>query len=723
MFIYRFAIILFIITIFISCKQEEGPYEKWNFYGGTPENIHYSTLSQIDTNNVASLKPVWTYHSKDLDSTSSQLQVNSIIINNVLYGVSPKLKLFALNAATGAQKWMFDPFSSITNSFGKPTGFAINACRGVTYYDGGKDEKKIFYTAGSLLYCIDAISGKPVKTFGTNGTVDLHNDLGKDVSQLYITSTTPGVIYHDLLIVPTRVAEDASAAPGHIRAFDVHTGKVRWIFHTIPYPGEPGYETWDDPDAYKHIGGANVWAGFTLDKRNGILYAPVGSASFDFYGGKRLGLNLYANCIVALEAESGKHIWHFQTVHHDVWDRDPPSPPALVSIQKDGRIIEAIAQTTKSGFIFLLDRFNGKPIFPIDEKPTPQNTELVGERLNPTQPFPTVFSPFVRQTLLEKDLNNLVPDSSYQDLRRRLASYKTGNMFNPPSFAGTVIFPGYDGGAEWGGPSFDPSTGLLYVNASEMPWVLTMIPVDHNKQNKVSTTTNALAGASIYQTNCVSCHGSQRQGGGNYPSIVDAGKKYNLSRFIELLDNGRRMMPAFKQLSKEDKIALSSFILNDSVLGKRTYANSNKIADPYLNLPYTTTGYNKFLTKEGYPAVMPPWGTLTAINLNNGRVEWKDTLGDYPEFKAKDIHTGTENYGGSVVTSGGLLFIAATKDQKFRAFNKRTGKLLWETNLPASGFATPSVYNLNGKEYIVIACGGGKLSTKSGDSYVAFSLP
>lgn len=711
----------FIILIILSCNTPQSPYQGWKFYGGTPDNIHYSSLTQIDTGNVSQLKPAWVYHSKDLDKSATQIQVNPIIINNILYGVSPKLKLFALDAKTGEQKWSFDPLDTNAIKINKGKNISINACRGVTYYEGGAEDKKLFYTVGSFLYCIDAIKGIKVTTFGNGGTLDLHNDLGRDVAQLYVTSTTPGIIFQDMIILGTRVAEEAAAAPGHIRAYDVHTGKLRWIFHTIPYPGEPGYETWDDPNAYLHIGGANAWSGLSLDRRKGILFAPIGSASYDFYGGKRLGQDLYANCVLALEARTGKRIWHYQTVHHDVWDRDPPTPPVVVNIKKDGNIVDAVVQVTKSGFIFLLDEDNGKPVYPVEERATPPETELEGEKLFPTQPYPLVFAPFARQTFNEQDLNKLIPDSSYQELKERFKKYKTGNMYNAPSKEGTIIFPGFDGGAEWGGPSFDPATGYLYVNANEMPWILTMVAVDKRRSMKVKTT-NGMMGKNLYLSNCMGCHGAQGQGSGNYPGIIDANKKYNYRQLLDLLNSGRRMMPAFNQLSKNEKMAIASFILSDKVLQEEQYIHEEKKSDPYFELPYTSTGYNKFLTREGYPAVMPPWGTLTAINLNNGKVVWKVTLGDYAEFKAKGMHTGTENYGGSVVTAGGVLFIAATKDGKLRAFNKRTGQLLWETDLPSPGFATPSIYQVNGKEFIVVACGGGKLGTKSGDAYIAFAL-
>lgn len=743
--------LLFVLAFFVGCHPATRESNaSWRVYGGSPANIHYSALTQIDTGNAGRLQRVWEYHTKDGDSLS-QMQVNPLIVDGVLYGVSPRLKLFALEAATGRPRWVFDPAAPVNGDTPK---IAINACRGVAYYTGSPADQRLFYGAGSFLYCIDALTGKPVAGFGDSGRIDLHNDLGRDTKDLYVAVTTPGMVYKDMIIIGDRVAEEAAAAPGHIRAYDVHTGRLRWIFHTIPYPGEVGYESWDDTVAYKHIGGANAWSGLSLDEEKGVLFAPIGSASYDFYGGKRNGNDLFANCVLALDANTGKRLWHFQTVHHDIWDRDPPTAPLPVMIKRDGKELAAVAQVTKSGFIFLLDRQTGQPLSPVEERPVPPDSALPGERLSPTQPFPVGMPVFARQSLTEADLNPLVPDTSLADVKRRLAGYRSGRLFIPPSRQGTVIFPGFDGGAEWGGPAYDPGSGLLFVNANEMPWILTM--VDAKKTNALiagkaggaglgavagkeatgkvadgrggrgahGVVTVGEAAKALYMTNCMVCHGPNRQGGGNFPALTGMSKKYTTEQFITLISGGRRMMPAFKQLSAGEKQALASFILEHSAdMGKRFVDAGAKPQDPYYQLPYMATGYNKFLTKEGYPAVAPPWGTLTAIDLNTGVIAWKDTLGDYPEFKAKGIHTGTENYGGPVVTAGGVLFIAATSDAKMRAFNKRTGRLLWEAELPAAGFATPSVYAVDGRQYVVIACGGGKLHKKSGDSYVAFALP
>ena len=717
----------FFLLLLAACRPAANDRRgAWPSYGGSPANVHYSVLTQIDTGNVGRLQKAWEYHTGDGDSMS-QIQVNALEIDGILYGVTPKLKLFALDAAKGQAKWVFDPARPVN---GDTPRIAINASRGVAYYRGGDEDQRLFYSAGSWLYCIDALTGMPIAGWGDSGRIDLHHDLGRDVRKLFVTGTTPGIVYKDLVIVGDRVDEEAAAAPGHIRAYDVHTGRLRWIFHTIPYPGEEGYNSWDDTAAYKHIGGVNSWAGFSLDEERGILFAPVGSASYDFYGGKRKGDDLFANCVLALDAATGKRLWHFQTVHHDIWDRDPPTAPIPVTVKKDGKTIAAVVQVTKSGFIFLLDRQTGKPVYPVEERAVPQDSALPGEKLSPTQPFPTGMPVYARQSLTENDLNRLVPDSSYQDIRRRLASYHTGRMFIPPSKAGTVIFPGFDGGSEWGGPAYDSATGLLYVNASEMPWVLTMVesrPFERlmaERTGELGVTDVGRAGETLYEVNCMVCHGKDRKGGGNFPSLTGIGKKYNEEQFLTLINSGRRMMPAFKQLSGPQKRALAAYLLDEKRKKSDLFQDSvERGEDPYFQMPFLATGYNKFLTKEGYPAVAPPWGTLTAIDLNRGMIVWKDTLGDYPELKAKGIHSGTENYGGPVVTAGGLLFIAATSDAKIRAYNKRTGKLLWEADLPAAGFATPSVYSVGGREYVVIACGGGKLHKRSGDSYVAFALP
>lgn len=711
-------LLVFMIAL-AGCRSATRTYTKWEMYGGSNENIHYSSLVQIDTSNIANLRPAWIFHTGDADTAKfSQIQCNPIIVDTVMYVTSPTLRLFALNAITGRKIWEFNPDSTQRNS--ASYHFILNNSRGVTYWTDGKNDKRILFVASSFLHCLDATTGKLVPGFGSQGIIDLHDSLGRNIKDLFVTATTPGIIYKDLYILGSRVDEGPAAAPGHIRAFDVRTGQLKWIFHTIPQPGEFGYDTWEDPNAWKNIGGVNSWGGFSLDEKRGILFAPTGSASFDFYGGKRKGQNLFANCLLAIDAATGKRIWHFQFIHHDVWDWDTPCAPALVTINKDGKNIDAVAQITKHGMVWLFDRENGNPLYPINEMPVDTANALPGEKLWPTQPITTFSKPFVRQTFTGNDLNPYLPDTSLQKLKKELQGYHYGKMFIVPGKTTRVQLPGFDGGGEWGGPSYDPGTNMLYVNANEMGWLVTMRDMAPNVPKK---RTYLSAGIRLYQQYCVTCHGGDRKGTGNYPSLIDIQSRYQPSELVKLINSGRRMMPSFSYLADQEKQAIVSFIADIKTEHEKEFKAPAQPLDTFRNLPYGITGYYKFLS-DGLPAIGPPWGTLTAIDLNTGEHVWKTTLGEYEQLKAKGVPpTGTENYGGSVVTAGGLLFIAAASDGKLRAFNKRNGKLLWEYDLPAAGFATPSVYELNGKQYLVIACGGGKLGTKSGDAYVVFALP
>ncbi len=712
---------LWFCILLTSCQSKEKAYTSWSHYGGSPEMIRYSTLTQIDTNNVTQLQPAWTYATGDADTIAhSQIQCNPIMVNGVLYGVSPQMKLFAVDAATGKEQWVFNPNAPTPWDSARASFHIMVNIRGIAYWSDGKDDARLFYTAGSITYAINTKDGKPIPSFGDSGHIDLHNDLDRESRHLLVTATSPGMVYKDLLIMGTRLDEGPPAAPGHIRAYNVRTGKREWIFHTIPYPGEPGYETWEDKDAWKHVGGANAWSGFSLDEKRGLLFVPTGSAVYDFYGGKRLGANLYANSLIALDAATGKYKWHFQFMHHDLWDKDLPTPPALVTLNIDGKKVDAVAQPTKNGMVYVFERETGKPVFDIKEVPVDTVSLLAGEKPWPTQPIPTKPAPFVRQSLSPNDINPYLPDSSKQKIKAQMAGFRWGNMFTPPSQQPQLIFPGYDGGAEWGGPAFDPQTGLLYVNANEMAWILQM---RENKFEAPKKETYLQAGKRLYALHCEVCHAADRKGTGNNPTLIGVNQRYSLDSFIRHVNTGRRMMPAFAHVPEEDKKAIASFVLEQVKEQNKPYVRPLTKEDSVHWMPYHMMGYTKFLSPEGLPAFTPPFGTLNAINLNTGELAWKVPLGEYDEFKkAGAAPTGTENYGGPVVTKGGLVFIAASRDGKLRAFNKYTGKLLWEYTLPAPGFATPAMYELNGKQYLVIACGGGKLGTRSSDKYVAFSL-
>ncbi len=688
-----------------ACTQERAAVEDWPEYQGDPGRNQYSELDLIHTGNVGRLRMTWIYRTGDAaPDNRSQIQCNPLIIDGVLYGTSPAIKVFALNAATGQELWRFDPFAEA----GGRDPLGIN--RGVAYWASGED-RRILFTAGSFLYALDAVTGRPIPEFGEQGRVDLKQGLGRDVRDLYLITTTPGAVYRDLIILGARLSEGPGpAAPGHIRAFDVRTGRQVWIFHTIPHPGEFGYETWPE-DAWQRAGGANNWSGMAVDHERGIAYVPTGSATFDFWGGDRKGANLFANCLLALRADTGERIWHYQFVRHDVWDRDLPAPPNLVTLDIDGRRVDAVAQITKSGHVFVFDRETGEPLFPMEEVPVPRS-DLKGEEVWPTQPLPLKPPPFARQVLTEAEAGGLTSEA-HRAVLERLRQVRTGRPFIPPSTQGTVIFPGFDGGAEWGGAACDPHTGILYVNSNEMPWILTMVDVEEQRMKLRSL------GEQVYAVHCGVCHGAEGQGDpqGVYPPLVALHERYDAVTLRSLIEHGKGFMPAFEHLTDGEKRALVGFLLGDGAAD----AAGDEPVPP--GVPYTHTGYNRFFDPDGYPAVKPPWGTLNAIDLNQGELLWQVPLGELPELTARGIPpTGTENYGGPIVTAGGLIFIAATKDEMFRAFDRDTGKVLWETKLPAGGYATPATYAVNGEQYVVIAAGGGKMGTPSGDYYIAFSL-
>jgi quinoprotein glucose dehydrogenase len=680
------------------------PKVEWREYLGGPDRNHFSTLSQITPENVASLKPAWEYHSGDY----GQMQCSPIVVDGVLYGATASAEIFALDAATGKELWRYSEGKDVPN----------RTIRGVTYWADG-DDRRILFALDAFLCEVDAGTGKLVSSFGENGKTSLRAGLGETAKNKYVVSTTPGTLFGDIVIMPFRVEENDQAALGTIQAFNVRTGKLAWTFRTIPAPGEFGYETWS-PNTYKNtsVGGANNWCGMSIDRARGIVYVPTGSASPDFWGGNRLGQNLFANCLLALDASTGKRLWHFQFVHHDLWDRDLPAPPNLVTIRRDGRAIDAVAQVTKQGYVFVFDRVTGEPLFPIDEVPVPK-TELEGDVAWPTQPLPRKPAPYARQSFTEQELN---PYSEDHDTLLRTFRESRMGTFLPFSKQSTIILPGFDGGAEWGGAAADPD-GILYVNETTMGWVARLIDTPRNEQLAALT-----PGHRVYAANCVTCHGPERQGNpaSGYPSLLDVGTRLSREDISKLTLVGRGMMPGFPGLTALERQTLVDFLIGDEKKegGGDVRQAAAPEPQPDTSTPYQFDGYVKFIDSRGYPGINPPWGTLNAIDLNTGEYLWKVTLGEFKELKEKGIPpTGAENYGGPVVTAGGVIFIGATKDGMFRAFDKRTGKLLWETELPAPGFATPCTYEAGGRQYVVIACGGTKLDTKKGDSYVAFALP
>jgi len=674
----------------------------WPEYLGGPERNHYSALDQINVGNVRDLKKAWEYHTGE----PGEMQCNPIVVRGILYGLTATHGVFALDAATGRELWHHSDAKAEVKQ----------VLRGLTYWEK-EGERRLLFVADSFLYAIDARNGRPIASFGENGRTSLKVSLGARAQNQWVVSTTPGTLYGDILIMPTRVRDGSDAAPGFIQAFDVRTGRLAWVFHSIPRPGEPGFETWPkDAHLNPNVGGANSWAGMAVDRERGILYVPTGSSSPDFWGGHRLGNNLYANCLLALEARTGKLLWHYQFVHHDLWDRDLPAPPNLVTVMHNGRKVDAVAQVTKSGLIFVFDRTTGEPLFPIDEVPVPAST-MPGESASPTQPLPRRPEPFARQTLTENDLSPYA--ENHAELLQRFRQAHHG-AFQPLGLDDTIVFPGVDGGAEWGGAAVDPD-GVLYVNANEMAWILRL-----RKAQTKDELAHLSPGTRAYANYCSACHGPERTGNpaSGIPSLIGLRERRSRAEIGSLITTGKGMMPGFPMLQDGEKQLLIDNLFGEEKVEGESRPTAEKQETRETRPRYGLDGYVKFVDNRGYPAISPPWGSLTAINLNTGDKLWQITLGNFKELSPEgNPPTGTENYGGPVVTAGGVLFIAATKDGMFRAFDKKSGDLLWSTELPAAGFATPCTYSIGGKQYIVVACGGTKQGTPKGDSYVAFALP
>jgi glucose dehydrogenase len=693
------------VVAFTQAPPASPPDVDWSVYRGDPQATQFAQLAQINASNVHTLAPAWEYHTGDATQRST-MHVNPLVVDGVMYITTPSLKAVALDAATGREIWSFDP--SKHNEGGAVIRLRN---RGVAYWKSAGGDR-IFHFVKDRVYALEAKTGRLIPSFGKSGHLDLREHLGVDPSRVGLEMTSPGAIYKNLLILGSRVNESYDASPGHIRAYDAESGRLVWIFHTIPRDGQRGRETWKWVEGETY-GGANAWGGITVDEQRGWVFAATGSATDDFYGGFRKGTNLFANCVLAIDAATGELKWHYQTVRHDIWDYDNPAAPILVTLTTANGPKDAVVQLTKMGFTFVLDRDTGQPLFPVQDAAVARST-VPGEEAWPTQPIPLKPAPLVRQSLTEADLTNITP-AAHEYALKEFRKYRSGSIYTPPSLQGTLTQPGHLGGSEWHGASFDPSLNVLYVNVNDAPTINRLRPI-HDVPGDDGRNPAQL-GRRIYERACAACHGAERQGVPPHtPPLVDLKKsKQDIEAAIV---HGRNSMPAFGYLRPRETSALVAYL--STAPGSLQAASTAGSPDRY-----TIEGYTVFTDQDGVPAISPPWGTLNAIDLVKGEILWKVPLGEYPQLVAKGIrNTGSMNYGGAVATAGGLIFVAATADEKIRAFEKHAGRVLWEHQLAAAGYATPSVYMVDGHQYVAIAAGGGgKNATRSGDSIVAFALP
>jgi quinoprotein glucose dehydrogenase len=720
---YLALFFLLVFIIFTGCHNEE---RTWSTYKADAASSSYSVLKEINKQNVHELKLSWTFNPDDAAEGSrfAASQCNPIIIDGVMYVASARHRIYAVNAGNGKLIWSFDPFN------GGPGGGSF---RGVTYWEDGND-KRILFTGGDNLFALNARTGKLVSEFGLNGKVSMNVGMRDDPEKISIKPTSPGIVYKDFLIIGNEVSELYGAQPGYIRAYNVRTGKLEWTFHTVPKPGEIGYETWPK-DAWKYAGGANCWGGFSLDEKRGWVFLGTGSPSYDFYGYDRIGKNLFGNCVVALDAKTGKYIWHFQTIHHDLWDYDLPAPPNLVTIERDGKKIDAVAQISKVGFLYVLNRETGEPLFPIEERPVPVS-DVPGEETWPTQPFPLKPKPYCRQLMTVRDLSDFSV-ASLDSLVKMFNGLRHEGLFTPPSLKGTLNLPGTIGGSEWGGAAYDPSTNIIYLKSNESPEIDLLQKIDlAGTPANLSVHDN---GKKIYTSFCSSCHKSDRKGDEPiYPSLIDLKKRMSEAEALKKIKEGSGRMPSFAGILKGNEVGIIDYLFektderslqkeaNLSEIRNNRLSNTDvkgetaifDTATTYLNI----TAYAQLKDPEDRPAIKPPWGTLNAINLNTGEYEWIIPVGNIPELQKKgESITGSTGSPGPIVTRGGLVFLGGSRDKKFQAFDKDTGKLLWETTLPGFASSTPCTYKSNGKQYVAISVAGNK---ESPAGYVmAFALP
>ncbi len=724
----------------------------WRDYGGTPDQSKYVVLDDITKDNVDQLEIAWIYPTSD----ERAYQFNPIIVDNVMYVLAKGSSLVAIDVITRKELWIHANLRGITN-------------RGISYWESadGKD-RRLLFTLEDTLQAIDARTGKSILSFGENGVVNLREGLDRDPNTIRrVSSSTPGRIFEDLLILGSSPGEGYFSAPGHIRAYNVVTGKLVWTFHTIPQPGEYGYDTWPK-DAWHYVGGANVWGEISLDAKRGIAYFPVSSPTYDYYGADRHGANLFSDCLLALDARTGKRLWHFQMVHHDLWDYDPTAAPQLITVRKDGKTIDAVAQATKQGFMFVFDRVTGEPVWPIEERPVPKS-DVPGEQAWPTQPFSTL-EPTARQVVEPDDLTPyLISDAERAEWRERIAKARTG-LFTPPALVEAAIVPGAVGGTNWGNTAADPGKGIVYLLNQDFPSFYKLIPLDDrpDAMSRRFGPPDAAAvqrGAALYKEKCAICHGDDQAGTPAAPSLVEIGARIGPPQLRRTIVYGSGRMPPIGHIDDEQISDIHAFLgggprprrRNDpteklpmpagpvvaSGGAPREALATNGSAQAMQTYPEGVDAPSqRYFTDYGlgYPYLLaPPWSTIIAYDLNRGVIKWKKPLGqDRDVTREGGANTGVPRGSqrqGIIVTSTGIVFSTA-RDGKFYAFDADNGDVLWSAALPMSTEGLPAIYEVNGRHYIVVNATtpltSGLNSRESGigspeplgkGGYVVFALP
>ena len=696
-----------------SARTTDETHQGWRDYGGAADSSQYSALTQITRSNVNKLQVAWTYSTGD----SNRYSFAPIVVDGLMYVLAKNNSVVALDASTGKEVWVHET----------GTHTKLITHRGINYWES-KDlsDRRLFFASGNFLQAIDARTGKLITSFGDNGRVDLKVGLGRDPATLsLVQSTTPGRVFGDLLILGSATNEEYRSAPGDIRAYDVRTGKLVWTFHSIPHPGEYGYQTWPK-NAWKTVGGADSWGELTLDEKRGIVYVPTASPKYNFYGADRVGADLFGDCLLALDARTGKRLWDFQMVHHDIWDYDNATAPKLLTVRHNGAMVDVVAQPNKEGFLWVFNRVTGKPLWPVVERPVPRSN-VPGEETWPTQPFPLKPPPFARQEFTDKDLSPFMDEEERAHFRDEIRSARNEGIFTPPGLTNTMEMPGNNGGANWGGAAVDPRNGNLFVVSKDLPCMLKLEP--EKTVNARRSGSPEQVGHSLYDANCQRCHGADRKGQPPaVPSLVHTGENLTPEKIKGVVRHGQGQMPAFSKLSEEDLDSLAAYLT-------RPEHGSEDSAEPTVSTVKNAgghkyvSGFGFMFTKAGLPPIAPPWTTLTAYDLNKGTIKWQIPLGNVPELAAKGIKGtgGVFQQVGPVVTAGGLIFIG-TRDRMVRAIDENTGKVLWEAEVPAGMEGIPAVYEIHGKEYLVVCAADSSAAKRSSNepihgSYVAFALP